>query len=157
LSAGQNRAEPDGAARTWRAAIAAILSGDRYAEGTHGGGRFERAAEPARKTTAGGIASIYSGDTRRDGDGRIIVVRYNSTAVNKPRAVQFDPRWTVNMFTKCHLTREIMLPRRGSSAVSNHSNNTISVVTTSAPLRSIRRIAVSLLSERREPSASRTT
>ena len=43
----------------------------------------------------------------------------------------------------------------GCAAVSSHSNTTISAVTTSAPCRSIRRIAVALSSGRREPGASR--
>jgi hypothetical protein len=41
-------------------------------------------------------------------------------------------------------------------AVPSHSKITISVVTISAPLRSMRRIAVSLLSLRLDPAASRT-
>src|SRR5215470_11578309 len=58
------------------------------------------------------------------------------------------------------VTREMiahdMTRKRRSPAVPTHSEMTISVVTISAPCRSRRRIAVSLLSARREPTASRT-
>src|ERR1700753_4152260 len=56
-----------------------------------------------------------------------------------------------------YLISRIASRKRGCSAVSIHSKTTVSVVTISAPCRSMRRMAVSLSSACREPSASRTT
>ena len=50
----------------------------------------------------------------------------------------------------------MMSRKRGCSAEPSHSKTTISVVTISAPCRARRETAVSLLSERREATASRT-